>query len=97
MLQLVFAATELPQLFVCAKAEGVPPLSAMLEIVSAALPLLVIATDCDAEVVPTFVAVNVSPPGEKASVGAGTAVPVPFSATVCGEPAALSVIVNVAL
>jgi len=97
MLQVVFAATEVPQVLVCANAEGVPPLSAMLEIASAALPLLVIATDCDAEVVPTLVAVNVSPPGEKASVGVGTAVPVPLRVTVCGEPATLSETVTVAL
>jgi len=97
MLQLLFAATELPQVLVCAKADDVPPLSAMLEIVSAALPLFVIVTDCAVEVVPTFVAVNVRPPGEKASVGAGAAVPVPFSVTVCGEPVTLSEIVTVAL
>jgi hypothetical protein len=47
----LFAATEFPQLFVCAKSPLFAPETPMLVMLSAALPVLVTVTDCDPLVV----------------------------------------------
>src|SRR6202035_3196470 len=78
------------------KSAGLVPPTVTLLIVSGALPLLVTVTDCDPLLVPTawlpkarLLALRLTP---------GTAAaPVPFSATACGLPAALSVIDKVAV
>jgi hypothetical protein len=90
----VVAGSEAWQLLVSEYDEAPVPVIAMLEIVRAAVPVLVMAIDCDAEGVPTLVAVNVNGPGEKVMAGAS---PVPVRATLWGDPAALSVILTAAL
>jgi len=53
MVQLELAASELPQLFVCAKSALLVPVKAILEIVSPELVELESVRACDALVVPT--------------------------------------------
>jgi hypothetical protein len=53
MLQLAPAATELPQVLVCAKSLLFVPVTAMLARLSGALPVFERVTDCAALVVPT--------------------------------------------
>ena len=53
MAQLDPAATETPQLFVCAKSVGLAPATAKLEIVSAAFPVFLSVTTCTLLVVVT--------------------------------------------
>ena len=55
----LFAATELPQVLVCAKSPLFAPVTAMLVMPSAALPVLVSVTDCDPLVVFTVWLANV--------------------------------------
>jgi len=92
----LFAATELPQLFVCAKSPLFAPVTPMLVILRAALPVLVSATDCDPLVVLKVWPANVRLEADKIAVGAGVVVPVPLSVKECGLPVALSVIVTAA-
>lgn len=54
MVQLPLAATELPQVFVCAKSPGLAPVNVMLLIARAVFPVLFSVTACAALVVPTF-------------------------------------------
>jgi hypothetical protein len=54
MVQPPLAATELPQVFVCAKSPGLAPVNVMLLIVRAVFPVLFSVTACAALVVPTF-------------------------------------------
>ncbi len=61
MLQLAPAATEPPQLFVWAKSPLLVPVTAILLMLSAVLPVLVRVTVCAALVVPTFSLPNVRP------------------------------------
>jgi hypothetical protein len=89
------AATLVPQLFVTAKSAAFAPLAAMDVIVKAADPLLVRVTVWLALAVLMF-----WPPKARVAVDSvtiGTATPVPFSVTDCGELAALSVIVKLAV
>lgn len=72
--------------------EAFVPVTAILVIVSAELPVLVIVTDCDALADPTAVAGNERLLADKVTGEAGT-VPVPLKAIDCGEVAALSVMV----
>jgi hypothetical protein len=67
----------------------------MLLMLSVAFPVFLRVAVWDALVVPVC-AVKVSVAGVSEATGAGGAVPVPLRATVCGEPDALSVTVNVA-
>ena len=80
---------------VCEKPAGFAPPIAIDDMLSAAFPLLVSVAVCAGLVVPV-VAVKVSEVGASDTTGTGTAVPVPVSATDCGEPVALSVTATVA-
>jgi hypothetical protein len=92
----VFAATELPQVFVCAKSPLFAPVTAMPVMPRAALPVLVSVTDCDPLVVFNVWLAKVRLEPDRLTVGAATVVPVPLSVKECGLPAALSVIVTAA-
>jgi hypothetical protein len=94
--QLPPAASDAPHVLVCVKLPAPAPVIPMPAIVSGALPLLVSCAVCTALVLP-LVAVNVKETGVREAMGAGTAVPVPLSETVCGEPVALSATESVAL
>jgi hypothetical protein len=67
--QLALAASELPQVLVCAKSLGFVPAIEIPEIVSAALPVFFSVTTCAALVEPVF-AVNVNVDGESETAGA---------------------------
>jgi hypothetical protein len=82
----------LPQLVVSAK--PLPPVMAILLMLSVAFPVLVSVAICAALGVPT-VEVKLSVPGVSDTAGTGAVVPVPLSVTECGEPPALSVTVRV--
>ena len=84
------------QEFVWAKSPALIPLTAILLIVSAAVPLLVSVTDLAALVVPTSWLPKLSDVGLSVTAGAGVT-PVPLSATLCGLPLALSLTVTLAL
>ncbi len=64
----------------------------MLLMLSVAVPLLVSVTACAALVVPTCWLLKVSVVLERVTAGAVAATPVPVRLTLCGLPAALSVI-----
>jgi hypothetical protein len=85
--QLPFDATELPQLFVSVKSEGLVPPRVMLLMVSAVGPTFVNVTLYGELVWPTVVVGNPWPFPDNF-----TYVPGPESGTVCGLPAALSLI-----
>jgi len=70
----------------------VPP-SVMESNSTTAVPELVSVKVCNAAVDPTFVVANDN--AVALNFKAGTAVPVPVNVTVCGDPVALSVMVNV--
>jgi len=89
MVQLAPAANELPQVLVSANALAPAPPMVMPVIESAALPVFISVALCEALVVPA-VELNVSVPDVSEATGAAAAVPVAFSAVVCGEPDALS-------
>jgi hypothetical protein len=94
--QLVPAASDVPHVLVCVKLPAPAPVIPIPVMVSGALPLLVSCAVCTALVLPV-VAINVKEAGVIETIGAGTAVPVPVSETVCGEPEALSAMESVAL
>ena len=79
----------LGQVFVCAKSAEFVPATAMLLIVSGAVPLFVSVTDCVPLVVPTRWPANVKLDGLTLTAGAGN-VPLPLKPTPCGLPTALS-------
>ncbi len=87
IVHIPLAATDPPQLFVCAKSPLFAPATAMLVTVSGKFPVLVSVTDCAVLVAPTASAANVKLVAERETV---EAVPVPVSVTDCGLPAALS-------
>jgi hypothetical protein len=89
-------ASELPQLLVWLKSVGFAPVMAMLLIASAAVPTFSSLMFCAVAVVPTVVFANVSAEGVSEGWGANGVLPVPLSATVCGEPVALSATESVA-
>lgn len=95
MEQLAFAASEFPQVFVCAKSAVFAPPSVMPLMFITALPVFFSVAVCAVAVVPVCVE-KVSELGVTDATGTGTAVPVPLRATVCGEPEALSAIESVA-
>jgi hypothetical protein len=88
MVQLAPAATESPQVLVCAKS----PVRANLRAVRVPLPASVSVIVCGALLVETVSAGNVRLVLERFTTGAGA---VPLSVTVCGLFAAASVIVRV--
>jgi hypothetical protein len=91
----LFAATELPQLFVCAKSPVFAPVITRLLIFSAPLPVLVSVTACAALVVFNVWLANASPAMERVTAGMPT--PVPPRLMECGLPVAVSVRVTAAV
>jgi hypothetical protein len=95
MVQLVPAATLAPQLLANAKEDAFVPVTAMLETVSAALPVLVNVTVCDAVVPPTASLPNDRLVADKDTTGVPT--PVPLTAIDCGLLLALSTMLTAAV
>ena len=89
MLQFAPAARLAPQLLTNTNEVAFAPVTAMLVIVSVALPVLVKVTACDAVAVPTAEEPNDRLVADSVAPGPR---PVPLSATLCGVPVALSVI-----
>jgi hypothetical protein len=79
--------TEVPQVLVCEYELALVPVSVMLVMGSAALPVLVTVTDCGALAVPVGTLPNASEVGE---IVKGTN-PVPVSVALCVAPDALTV------
>ena len=75
--------------------EALAPVTAMLVIDSAALPVLVMVTACNPLQVSTVVPPNAMLVGASVT-GVEEATPVPVNAMLCGEPVALSVMVMAA-
>ena len=75
--------------------EALVPVTAMLEIDSAADPVLVMVTACKLLQVSTVVAANAMLVADRVT-GWEDAAPVPVNAMLCGELAALSVMVTAA-
>jgi len=73
----LFAATELPQLFVCAKSPLLVPATATLEMFNAAFPVLVSVTVCTALVVFKVWLANVTLELDRLTAGAGKVVTYP--------------------
>jgi len=92
MVQLAAIARLVPQVLAKTKEDASAPVRAMLEINRAAVPVLVMVTDCDALAEPTFTAPNERLVAERVT-GAVGATPVPLSAMLCGDVVALSVMV----
>lgn len=88
--QFAPAATDVPQVLVCAKS---PDVAIELK-VSAACPELASVTVCAALVVPVISEAKIRLVGEGVAAGVG-ATPVPVIETVCGDPLILSEIVTV--
>jgi hypothetical protein len=89
MAQLAAGANPAPQVFSSAKS----PVTVMLVMVNAAVPELVIVIVCGVLVDPSAWLVKVRLVAERLTTGA--APPMPERVTVCGLPAALSVIATV--
>ena len=94
MAQLADAASVAPQVVLSAKLLAFVPPSKMLPILSVAFPVLVRVTPEDALVVATLVVGKLMLVADNEATGAN---PVPESATVCGDPEALSLTDSVAL
>ena len=94
IVQLPFAATELPHVLVTAKSPGSVPAVPIVVIVKAWFPVLVRVTDCAALVVPRFWLPKVRAPVERATAGA---VPVPVRASASGLLWRLSAMLTVAV
>ena len=94
MLQFAPAAKLVPQLLANTNEDAFVPVRAMLVMDKVALPVLVKVTACDAVAVPTAEEPNDRLVAE--SVAAGPR-PVPVSATFCGDPPALSLMVMAAV
>jgi hypothetical protein len=88
-------ASEPPHVLDSAKSPAFPPATAIFVMVSAAFPILVSMTDCDALVVPTAVEGNVIRAGDSCRKGPFT--PVPVSGITCGLACVVSVRVSVPL
>jgi len=95
MVQLAPAARLVPQLFANTNEEAFVPVTAMLVMVSVAVPVLVMVTDWDALDVPTVVAGNVRLVTDRVAEAADR--PVPFRVIICGEVIALSMMVTAAV
>lgn len=96
MVQFAPTARLVPQLLANTNSDALVPVTAMLVIVNAAVPLLVIVTVCE-----VLVKFNDTWPNDRLVAenvtGAVGAKPVPVSAMFCGEVVALSVITMVAV
>ena len=95
--QVAFTASVaglLGQVFVCAKSAALVPANAMPLIVKGAVPLFVSVTDFAALVAPTSCDPKLKLAGDRLTAGA---VPVPLTPTLCGLPAASSLIPTLAL
>lgn len=88
MVQEAVAASDVPQVLVCVKADAALPVNETLEMVSAPVPVFWSVTDCVPDEEPSLVEAKVRLVGER--LIAGTPTPVPVSATVWGEFVALS-------
>lgn len=88
ILQLPFAANELPQVVDSAKSPALVPLNPIPLMDSVAFPEFVMVTLWDALVEPTETPLKVNVEGEEATTGP---LPVPLKLTACGLPGALSV------
>lgn len=91
----LLAATEPPQVLLCAKSPLFAPVTAMLVMVSGPFPELVNVTDCGELAAPNAWVANVRLVLERFTTG--DAAPVPLKVIACGDPAALSVIVTEAV
>src|SRR5580700_10617296 len=94
IVQLVAAASELPQVLVWAKSPLLVPTMPMLLMVKVALPELLRVTVLAALVVPTAWFANETLVGDRPTTGATA---VPASGMLCGLPVALSVTVTAAI
>jgi hypothetical protein len=94
MLQFAPAARLVPQLLAKSYEAALTPVTAMLVMVSAAVPLLVTVIDWDELDAPTFTEPKARLVADKLT---GGSTPVPLSAMDCGEVLALSVIVMAAV
>jgi len=94
IVQLAATARLAPQLFANTNEEAPAPVTAMLVIVTAAVPLFVTVTVCEPLEAPTVVGANERLVADKVT---GGSTPVPLNAIVCGELIALSVIVTAAV
>jgi len=83
-----------PQLLANTNDDAFAPVTAMLLMLSVALPALVTVTDCEPLAVPTVVGAYDKLAAERVIAGV---TPVPLSAMVCGEVVSLSVMVMLAL
>jgi len=94
--QLAPAASDVEQVFAAnEKSLAFVPVKTKDFTVNAVVLVFLSVTTCAAEVVPVFVVANFRLAGVNETVA--SAAPVPFSATVCGEPVALSVVVRLAV
>ena len=96
MVQLPPAASDVPQLLLWPKLLELVPVTEMLVMASAAVPGFDSVIGSAAAAVPTSVLGKASGFGLSTAWGVGTALPVPLSATVWGEPVALSATESVA-
>jgi hypothetical protein len=94
VVQLAPTARLAPHVFVWAKSPAFAPVKAMLVMLIATEPVLVMVTICGALLVPCGMVPNATLAGETVAVGIA---PVPERGTVCGLPAALSVNERLAL
>ena len=94
MVQLAPAARLVPQLLANSNEEAFVPVTAMLVMERAVVPVLVMVTDCELLAEPTVVVGKVRLVAERVT---GGWTPVPLSAMVCGELEALSVMVMAAV
>ena len=94
MEQLAPAARLVPQVFANTNEEALAPVSAMLVIDSAAVPVLVMVTDCEPVDTPTVSEPKLRLVADRLTVVG--VVPVPVRAMDCGEPVAVSVMVMAA-
>ena len=91
MVQLAPAATLVPQLFANTNDDAPVPVTAMLVMDRAPVPVLVSVIDCDALLAPTWTEPNERLLVERDTTGPEP-VPVPVRVAICGEPVALSAI-----
>jgi hypothetical protein len=90
MVQFAPTARLVPQLLAKTNEDALTPVTAMLVKDKAAVPVLVMVTDCELLAEPTAVAGKVRLVAESVT---GSSTPVPLNVMDCGELAALSVMV----
>ena len=97
IVQLAPAATDVPHVLLSAKSPPLVPVTAILVMLKAALPVFESVIAWAALVVPTFWLANVNEVGDRDAVEVDVETPEPVRAAVCGLPVALSVTVTVAV